>query len=206
MKKILRALEPYKGILLFLFLLFFFHYLWVFSVDGYMDGDELYIFGKECTPAWFDTVTLWLAKAIHWFVHLFPGNETFNIDGKFLYFDNGGIVLKIVWGCTGIKQLFIFTGIMLFYRGPFLKKLWYIPMGWIILTIYNIIRMSLIAIYTNGHPERFDSLHDGIFRIIYYAIIFLLWVIWEEFIVRKQNKNGKHNKQKNNAAEEIHAG
>lgn len=195
LQKIKEELEPFKGISWFLVLLFFFHYLWVFSVDGYMEGDNMYIFGKECTPDWFDAVSLWFAKAAEWFVRLFPGNEDFIRDGRILFFPDGNIRTIIVWGCTGIKQTFIFTGIMLFYRGPLLKKLWYIPLGVIILTIYNIIRIGMISILTNGHPERFEFLHDGVFRVIYYAIIFALWLVWEELIINKRNKNGNNQSQ-----------
>lgn len=197
LQKIKEALEPFKGIIWFMVLLFFFHYLWVFSVDGYMEGDHMYIFGKEWTPDWFNAAALWFAKAVHWFVTLFPGNEDFVQEGRRLYFPGGGFVSNVVWGCTGIKQTFIFVGIMLFYRGPFLKKLWYIPMGVLILIIYNVIRIGMISILTEGHPERFEFLHDGLFRWIYYGLIFALWLVWEELIVNKRNKHGKHQSAEN---------
>lgn len=187
-KKISKALEPYKGILLFLFLLFFFHFSWKLTIDGDSEGHVMYFLGRDCTPDWFATVSMWVLNAVYWFVHLFPDTENFVKDGFLLYFTDGDIKLEIIWGCTGVKQLFIFTGIMLFYRGPFKKKLWYIPMGWFILSVYNIIRVGLIAIFTRYDGDSFDYYHDGIFRYIYYGIIFLLWVIWEEFIYQKQKK------------------
>jgi Transmembrane exosortase (Exosortase_EpsH). len=186
-KNLKRILEPYSGILLCLVLLFFFHFSWKIAIDGDMDGTKMYIFGKEWTPAWFDTASLWLAKIVHWVIRLFPGSEHFILDNCMLYYIDGGIRINIIWGCTGLKQMFIFSGIILFYRGPFLKKLWYIPLGCTILTLYNIIRIALICVLTNQHPERFDSLHDGVFRYIYYTIVFLLWVAWEEFFVKKRN-------------------
>jgi exosortase/archaeosortase family protein len=180
-------LKPYKGILLFLFLLFFFHFSWKIAIDGDIVGDNMYLFGKDITPKWFYTACRWLTAAAAWFIRLFPNTQDLVEGDNLLYFPNGGFKISIIWGCTGIKQMFIFTGIMLFYKGPFLKKLWYIPLGCIILTIYNVIRVGVMVIFTNGHPERFDSLHDGILRYIYYGIVFLLWVIWEEFIVNKNN-------------------
>ena len=189
-KEIKKHIEPYSGILLFLALLFFFHFSWKLAIDGDMDGTRMYVFGKDCTPSWFDTASLWLTKSVHWLVRLFPHTEHFIRGGYLLYFLDGGILIRIIWGCTGIKQMFIFAGIMLLYRGPFLRKLWYIPMGCLILTLYNIVRIALICVLTNQHPERFDSLHNGIFRYIYYGIIFLLWVVWEEFIVKKRISGG----------------
>jgi exosortase/archaeosortase family protein len=187
-KQLLDFLQPYKGILLFLFLLFFFHFSWKIAIDGDMGGDIMYFFGKDVTPDWFYTVCRWLTSASAWFVRLFPNTQDLITGSNYFIFPaNNGWRINIVWGCTGIKQLSIFTGIMLFYWGPFLKKLWYIPMGWGILTIYNIIRIAATVLLTNGHPERFASLHDGILRYIYYGIVFLLWVIWEEFIVKKNS-------------------
>jgi exosortase/archaeosortase family protein len=184
-------LKPYKGILLFLFLLFLFHFSWKIAIDGDREGSYMYFFGKDVTPEWFHTTCRWLTAAAAWLIHLFPNTQDLVEEDTMLYFPNGGIRIAIVWGCTGIKQMFIFSGIMLFYRGPFLKKLWYIPMGWVILTIYNVIRIGATVIFTNGHGERFESLHDGILRYIYYTIVFLLWIVWEEFIVNKNKISWK---------------
>jgi Predicted membrane protein len=190
-KKIKHTLEPYSGVLLFLVLLFFFHFTWKWVVDGDQDSTRMYVFGKDYTPAWFYSASLMLAKIVYWLIHLFPGNEDFVRDGIGLYYLDGGILIRIIWGCTGIKQMFIFAGIILFYRGPFFKKMWYIPLGCLVLTLYNIVRIALISVLTNQHPEQFHSLHNGIFRYIYYGIVFLLWIIWEECFVEKKGYDEK---------------
>jgi exosortase/archaeosortase family protein len=187
-KLLLDSLQNNKEILLFLFLLFLFHFSWKIAIDGDREGDIMYFFGRDITPGWFNTLNGWLVSAVAWFIRLFPDTQNLIVEGRLIYFpeEHSGIS-KIVWGCTGIKQLFIFTGIMLFYRGPFAKKSWYIPMGWILLTAYNIARIGLIVLLTREHAERFETLHDGLFRYLYYTIVFLLWVVWEETIVNKNN-------------------
>ncbi len=194
LKKYNNQLEPYKGIIYFLILLFFFHFSWKIAIDGDMDSEYIYLFDKNITPDWFKGLTQFTTEAVYWFVRLFPNTDDFNINSNHtqLFFTDGGIIINIIWGCTGLKQLYIFVCLMIFYRGPFKHKLWYIPMGGLILGIYNIIRISGICWLTFGHRERFDSLHDGIFRYIYYGLIFLLWVIWEETFVKK-NKPEKIN-------------
>lgn len=201
--KIWDELTPYKSILYFLFLLFFFHFSWKISIGGDRNDDYMLLFGKDITPDWFYTIQLWLTKATAWFIHLFPNTDDLIVDKILLYFSDSEMQLRVAWGCTGVKQMGIFVCIMIFYRCftlkkkenasgysavflPYWKKLWYIPLGCVILTIYNIIRIGSIVMLVRYHPERFDSLHDGIFRYIYYAIIFLLWVIWEEFFVHKR--------------------
>jgi exosortase/archaeosortase family protein len=198
-KKTIFFLEPYKGILLFFLLLFFFWGLWEIAIDGDMDDLDIdylqhpigimYLFGKDVTPEWFYTACKWLISSVSWFIHLFPNTESLTTENYLLYFPEGGISIRIVWGCTGIKQTSIFCATMICYFGPWRKKLWYIPLGCLILTIYNIIRIAFITILTSGHPEKFESLHDGIFRYIYYTIIFLLWLCWEELIAKIHQKN-----------------
>jgi len=186
LNRILLFLKPYKGILFFLFLLFFFHFSWKIAIDGDMTSENIYLFGKDITPSWFYASCCGLVQITAWFIHLFPNTQDLLVSGTWLKFDTeGNSWIHIIWGCLGFKQMLIYSGIMLFYWGSFLKKLWYIPMGCFILTIYNVIRIATIVWLTNGHPDRFESLHDGILRYIYYGIVFLLWVVWEEFIVKK---------------------
>jgi exosortase/archaeosortase family protein len=209
-KKTWAAATPYRGILIFFALLFFFHFAWKITVDN--DGsdvsplimkikrffniyaenqefDRMYFLGRDVTPDWFYALEKWFTDVAAWFVRLFPGQGDLITDGILMYFPDPKIRIYIVWGCTGIKQISIFAGIMLFYPGPFLKKLWYIPFGAVILTIYNIIRIGSTSILTREHPERFDSLHDGILRYIYYTILFILWVIWAEYYEKRKAKS-----------------
>ena len=205
LNRILIFLKPYKGIFFFLFLLFFFHFSWKIAIDGDMSSEYIYLFGKDITPSWFGTSCLGLTKAVAWFIHLFPNTQDLLVNGNQLKFPTeGNSWTRIIWGCLGFKQMLIYAGIILFYWGPLLKKLWYIPLGWIILSIYNVIRIASTVWLTDGNPERFESLHDGILRYIYYTIVFLLWVVWEEFIV---NKNYKYaiRSSKNTKSAENHA-
>ena len=186
---IIRFLKPYKGILFFLFLLFFFHFSWKIAIDGDMDSTNIYLFGKDITPAWFGASCRGMTQAVVWFIHLFPNTQDLLVLPTHMKFPTeGNIWIGIIWGCLGFKQMSIYAGIILFYWGPLLKKLWYIPLGCFILTVYNVIRIASIVWLTNGAPDRFQSLHDGILRYIYYTIVFLLWVVWEEFIVKKNYK------------------
>jgi exosortase/archaeosortase family protein len=188
-KKIIPFPDPYTGVLFFLFLLFFFWGLWKIAISGDMESEYIYFFGKNITPEWFFTACRWLTISASWFIHLFPHTENLVTEDYRLYFPEGGISISIIWGCIGIKQMGIFSGVMACYFGPWKKKLWYIPMGCIVLTIYNIIRIGSITLLTNGHPDKFDSLHDGIFRYIYYTIIFVLWLCWEELIAKKHREH-----------------
>ena len=195
LKHIIQFFTPFKGILFFLFLLFFFHFSWKIAIAGDMQGENmqgennLYLFGKDMTPALFYSSCREFTQIVAWFIQLFPNTQNLIVEENRLKFATAGNTwINIVWGCLGFKQMTIYAGIILFYWGPFLKKLWYIPMGWLILSAYNVIRIATTVWLTDGNSERFDSLHNGILRYIYYTIVFLLWVVWAELIDKNNYK------------------
>jgi len=209
--RIVKFLKFYKGILFFLFLLFLFHFSWKIAIFGDMSGDNIpgenimYFFGKDITPSWLDLSCGIAIQIVAWFIQLFPNTQDLLINGNCLKFSTeGNIWISIVWGCLGFKQMFIYFGIILFYWGPLLKKIWYIPLGWFILTAYNVIRIATTVWLTDGNPERFQSLHDGTLRYIYYTIVFLLWVVWAEFI-DKNNYKYAIRSNKNPKSKEVNA-
>ena len=96
--------------------------------------------------------------------------QVFGVDGS-----NG------VWiggPCNGITLMFLFAIFIIAYPGNFKNKLWYIPIGIIIVTVINIIRiisLSLIALY---YPQYLDFNHTYTFTFVVYGIVFGLWMLW----------------------------
>ena len=72
--------------------------------------------------------------------------------------------------------------LILTVRGGWKHKAWYIPVGWICCYAFNILRIFLIALFTEYHPEWFPLLHDYLFKYAFYAMLFGLWVIFVEKI------------------------
>ena len=204
--KIWDKLTPVKSVIYFLILLFFFHFSWKIFIDGDQAGNQIFFLGKEIYLPWLQaSFPLKLTQAAAWFIRLFPDMGDIMINGIRLHYPEGKSATAIVWGCTGVKQTLIFIGIMAFYKCfsltkkednsgyafqflPYWNKLWYIPLGCIILAVYNVIRIGSISMLIRYNPEKFDFYHDGIFRYIYYTIIFVLWVVWEEVYVQKRSK------------------
>ena len=188
-KQIINVLLPYWGVIYFMALMLFTHFLWKIVVDGDLHSQYIAIFGQNMTPQ-FHVLSAHTAKIVHWLVCLFPNTDDFFNRDTSLYFQGGKMYIDIIWGCTSVKQLYMFIIIIAFYRGPWIKKLWYIPLGCLILWIYNIIRIAMICYLTYYQPEKFDFYHEGLFRYIFYGLMFLLWVIWEEgFVKNKKTRN-----------------
>lgn len=142
------------------------YFIYEFAIKVYTNIDQLFI-RKIINLCTFILETLgyktFASKEVNDF-------QVFGIDGS-----NG------VWiggPCNGITLMFLFAIFVISYPGNVKNKLWYIPLGILIVHAINIIRivgLSLIALYT---PEYLNFNHTYTFTFIAYSIVFLLWMIW----------------------------
>jgi len=99
----------------------------------------------------------------------------------YMHFPNKAI-MYVNNGCSGLKQMMQFTLLMMVFPGPWKKKLWFIPLGLLVMHLTNLFRMVGLAVVMNNWPQYWDFSHDNLFRPFFYVIIFLLWVWWVERI------------------------
>jgi exosortase/archaeosortase family protein len=169
----------------------------------------LMVLGKDVTR-YTEGINLATAEIIYWLIHEVFGDRDFFINGTILMFRNS-IPIEIVWSCTGLKQLFMFSFILACYFGPLKKKLWFLPISLLILLAVNILRLVVIFYiikdpfpewfipidewynnrawsntnenYIRFYKDWFNVFHRDIFTWIYYdGVVFILWLIWEEKI------------------------
>jgi exosortase/archaeosortase family protein len=115
----------------------------------------------------------------------FVGVESFGHYANEITLQNHFTVL-VVWGCTAIKQSFIFLCIMLITPGPEKHKFWYIPLGLILIYFINVFRIFAITLICKDYPQYFYFLHYYLFKYIFYVLIFFIWIFWEEKINMKK--------------------
>lgn len=107
------------------------------------------------------------------------------IEDHTMWFNNGsGIIIN--GGCSGDKQILQFTLLMLLYPGPWKHKLWFIPMGILIVHATNILRVVLMSVTAVLEPNYMQTVHDTALRAMFYIVIFGLWIIWQEKIRVRQ--------------------
>ncbi len=107
-------------------------------------------------------------------------------ETMYIYFQDGDI-MYVTRGCSGLKQMIQFALLMLLFPGPWKKKLWFIPLGIIVMHLTNLFRMVGLGVIMNNWPEYWHFSHDYIFRPLFYLVIFLLWMWWVEKLgVRRQ--------------------
>jgi len=176
-------LQKYQGVLYFLVVLLASHFFWKYTMKGDESDDVVTFFGIDLSPV-FEAASTHVAIATAYFLDMAGFDVTLNSDNVIRH--TNGNAVKIVWACTGLKQAYIFFCIIAFYAGPWQKKLWYIPAGLVVVYLFNIFRITYISGAMKEHPEQFDLLHLYVFKYLYYGVIFLMWVLWEERIKNKE--------------------
>jgi len=96
-----------------------------------------------------------------------------------------------VWvgdNCNGFKLFSIFSIFILAYPSNWKSKVWFIPLGLIVVHLANILRIMALMLISSSHPEYLDFNHDYTFTIFVYSIIFGLWYWW---LKKYSNSNEK---------------
>jgi len=178
--------EPYRGVILFALILMVSNLFWKYNVLGDESANidsAVTFWGLDISApfVWGAHNVAHVCKSIlnfcGWRVTLESNNSIQHLNGN---------SVQIIWACTGFKQAYIYFCIIAFYRGPLQKKLWYIPLGLAVVYLFNIFRISVIAAFIENHPTWFVFLHEYFFKYIFYGIIFLMWVLWEEKFAGKR--------------------
>ena len=176
---------PYSDIIIFMITLLVANYFWKFTMVGDENGEVVTWFGLDVTAP-FEFMSCHIASAVYWLVSLFR-DTAFMVDSYTIRFESGSGT-TIIWGCSGLKQMFIWMCLILTVRSTkpayktWLHKLWFIPVGWVCCHAFNILRIFLIALFIEFHPDWFTVLHDYIFKYAFYAMLFGLWVLFVEKI------------------------
>ncbi|MDP4282057.1 MAG: hypothetical protein Q8867_07890 [Bacteroidota bacterium] len=99
------------------------------------------------------------------------------IQGSVIWFSNHhGFYINE--NCSGMKQIAQFVVLMLFFRGPWIHRLWHIPLGVIAVYMTAVIRVVLLAVTESTIPHYYYFFHDFLLRVLFYIVIFLFWLFW----------------------------
>ena len=200
-------LRPYEGIIRFVVAMLAANWFWKLTVLGDEDGYGAVIwFGLDLTW-YFDVLADHIAGAVYAMLQ-WCGQAVTLTNGSHLRFTDTGVGISVVWGCTGIKQSFIWMIIMLAARGTWARKLAYLPAGWVFAYAFNIFRIFMVALLTHHHPDWFEVLHTFIFKYLFYGFFFLLWLYYDERLAgcnykNKYDEQGLVQKDQQNTKKEI---
>ena len=183
-------LRPYRDVIVFVVTLLVANYFWKWTMNGDEYGEQVTWFGLDVT-ALFEFMACHIASVVYGLLSLFRDTVTMPDEHTIRF--ASGVGTTIIWGCSGLKQSFIWLCLILTVRPIFkssnsqilkfsIAKSLYILLGWLCCCVFNILRIFLIALLIEHHPDWFEVLHNYIFKYLFYAMLFGLWVIFVEKI------------------------
>ena len=183
-------LRPYRDVIVFVVTLLVANYFWKWTMNGDEYGEQVTWFGLDVTAP-FEFMACHIASVVYGLLSLFR-DTVYMADEHTIRFASG-VGTTIIWGCSGLKQSFIWLCLILTVRPIFkssnsqilkfsIAKSLYILLGWLCCYVFNILRIFLIALLIEHHPDWFEVLHNYIFKYLFYAMLFGLWVIFVEKI------------------------
>lgn len=169
-------LIKYKDEIILIILIILSHGMW----NVWLHLSNFNIFGYDVLAA----PTKFLGKTIIDFSVFFL--NLFHIEAKGVLYQgtidaiyypeiNGYFGITIL--CTGIKQLIIFPLVILFYPGSIKHKLWFIPLGILIVFSFRALLFALLGIVFFYNNHAFEISHY-ITKYIMWIGVFYIWYIW----------------------------
>lgn len=80
--------------------------------------------------------------------------------------------------CNGLVLYALFAGFVLAFPGPWVRKVWFIPVGMLLIWLLNVLRVAALAINQHYSHQTVDFNHHYTFTFVVYACIFGLWMLW----------------------------
>lgn len=92
--------------------------------------------------------------------------------------------------CNAITLFAFFTLFVIAFPGNTKNKLWFIPLGILLIHLANLIRVMGLTLINFYAPEYLDFNHTYTFTIFVYGLIFTLWMWWVNYSLKQSKKHG----------------
>lgn len=138
---------------------------------------------------WFFIYEQWLAK-VGWVDDFIIDNliyfsgflvELFNYD-YFIYDHvigiDGSHGVYIGVPCNGLDLIALFAGFIIIFKGSWKVKLWYVPLGVLLIHVLNILRVFFLILIEKYNPEALEFNHKYTFTVLLYLFVFFGWMFW----------------------------
>jgi exosortase family protein XrtF len=97
-------------------------------------------------------------------------------------------VVRVIEGCNSISVIILFLSFIIAFWNGVKYTLIYIFFGSLIIYVFNILRIALLSLALHFYPEYNDILHDILFPLVIYGVVFLLWLFWIKYYKKTSRK------------------
>lgn len=87
-------------------------------------------------------------------------------------------IARIVEGCNAMSVIILFVAFVIAFSGKWKTTLVFVFLGTLIVHVLNVIRIALLCMALLHYPKYRDFLHDIVFPLFIYGVVFLLWILW----------------------------
>ena len=93
-------------------------------------------------------------------------------------FYKGQWVARIIEGCNALSVIILFISFVIAFTGKLKYTILFIVIGSVVIHVFNVMRIVLLCLAIHSYPSLQHSLHEVVFPLVIYGIVFLLWVLW----------------------------
>lgn len=128
-----------------------------------------------------DSITKFVAQNTEQLFGLFTA-DFFTKEGLgapyMMMFYKSRYIARMIEGCNAISIIILFVSFVVSFSGKLKSTLVFIFLGSFIVYVLNVIRIGLLCMALYWFPEQESVLHDVVFPLFIYGVVFILWVVW----------------------------
>ena len=102
---------------------------------------------------------------------------------------NGNYIGRVIEGCNSISVIILFLSFIVAFSGQLKTTVFYILTGSVLIYVVNLLRIVVLCLGLYHYPEKSEVLHQVIFPLIIYGMVFLLWIFWVNRFSKLKQKN-----------------
>lgn len=95
-----------------------------------------------------------------------------------MFYYNQQAVARMIEGCNAVSVIILFISFVVSFSGKLKSTLLFILGGSVFVYILNVIRIALLCLALYWFPEQQSLLHEIVFPLFIYGVVFILWVVW----------------------------
>ncbi|MGV9003207.1 exosortase family protein XrtF [Flavobacterium sp.] len=167
-------LQQYKPFLLFLGKFFLSYLILTVLYQSYLGQFDF-------KNAEVDGFTKSVARQTEWVLSLFD-DQSYSLphlsEPSVKLFYKSKYIARVVEGCNGLSVMILFVAFVIAFSGKFKNTLLFILIGIAVIHILNVLRIALLCVALYSYPQFENFLHEALFPLVIYGVVFILWVIW----------------------------
>ncbi|AWI24620.1 exosortase family protein XrtF [Flavobacterium pallidum] len=167
-------LQQYKPFLIFLGKFLFSYFLLLFLYQLYLNSFDASRFEPDGATKLVSENTVWFLRVTGHDAEIYPHPR----ESSYKLFLDGHSIARIVEGCNAVSVMILFAAFIIAFSSKWLRTSLFIISGILLIHVLNVIRVGLISVAMEKYPQYKGLLHDVIFPLFIYGVVFGLWVLW----------------------------